>query len=92
LAGQSHSALGTAKVTTAITAKARRVDQTAPKGRYTLGNVRPILEMRDRALVEAREQLPEPKRNFFTIRAKSPIKPMPILESGAVERNRTSTG
>jgi hypothetical protein len=42
-----------------------RIDQTAPKGRYTLDNTARISEMRDRAFAEAREQLPELRLHFF---------------------------
>jgi patatin-like phospholipase/acyl hydrolase len=68
MAGQSHSALGTAKVITGDGHGHRaiwRVDQMAPAGRYTLDNAARIAEMKDRGFTEAREQLPELRRHFF---------------------------
>jgi uncharacterized protein len=68
MAGQSYSALGTAKIITGDVHQRKaiwRIDQTAPQGRYTLDNARRISEMRDRAFAEAREQLPELRRHFF---------------------------
>jgi uncharacterized protein len=68
MAGQAHSALGTAKIVTGDTHERKaiwRIDQTAPEGRYTLDNAARISEMRDRAFAEAREQLPELRRHFF---------------------------
>jgi hypothetical protein len=68
MAGQAHSALGTAKIITGDVHQRKaiwRVDQTAPEGRYTLDNTARISEMRDRAFAEAREQLPELRRHFF---------------------------
>jgi patatin-like phospholipase/acyl hydrolase len=77
MAGQSHSALGTAKILTGDGHDHRaiwRIDQTAPAGRYTLDNAGRIAEMKSRAIVEAREQLPELRRHFFSIPAQ-PFKP-----------------
>jgi hypothetical protein len=68
MAGQAHSALGAAKIITGDVHQRKaiwRIDQTAPEGRYTLDNASRISEMRDRAFAEAREQLPELKREFF---------------------------
>jgi patatin-like phospholipase/acyl hydrolase len=68
MAGQSHSALGTAKILTGDGHDHRaiwRVDQTAPAGRYTIDGAARIAEMKNRAFVEAREQLPELRRQFF---------------------------
>jgi hypothetical protein len=68
MAGQSHSALGTAKILTGDGHNHRaiwRVDQVAPSGRYTLDNAARIAEMKNRAAAEAREQLPELRRHFF---------------------------
>lgn len=68
MAGQAHSALGTAKIITGDLHERRaiwRIDQTAPEGRYTMDNTARIAEMRDRAFAEAREQLPELRRHFF---------------------------
>ena len=68
MAGQAHSALGTAKIITGDIHQRKaiwRIDQTAPEGRYTLDNTARILELRDRAFAEAREQLPELRRHFF---------------------------
>src|SRR2546429_2398429 len=68
MAGQAHSALGTAKIVTGDVHHRKaiwRIDQTEPEGRYTLDNAGRISEMRDRAFAEAREQLPELKRHFF---------------------------
>lgn len=72
MAGQSHSALGTAKIVTGDVHERKaiwRIDQTAPEGRYTMDNASQISEMRDRAFAEAREQLPELKRYFFDVPA-----------------------
>jgi patatin-like phospholipase/acyl hydrolase len=68
MAGQAHSALGTAKIVTGDVHQRKaiwRIDQMAPEGRYTLDNAGHISEMRDRASAEAREQLPELRRHFF---------------------------
>jgi uncharacterized protein len=68
MAGQAHSALGTAKIVTGDVHHRKaiwRIDQTAPEGRYTLDNAGRISEMRDRAFTEAREQIPELRRHFF---------------------------
>jgi patatin-like phospholipase/acyl hydrolase len=68
MAGQAHSALGTAKIITGDVHHRKaiwRIDQTATEGRYTLDNAARISEMRDRAFAEAREQLPELRRHFF---------------------------
>jgi hypothetical protein len=68
MAGQAHSALGTAKIITGDVHHRKaiwRIDQTAVEGRYTLDNAGRISEMRDRAFAEAREQLPELRRHFF---------------------------
>jgi patatin-like phospholipase/acyl hydrolase len=68
MAGQAHSALGTAKIITGdvhLRKAIWRIDQVAPEGRYTMDNAARISEMRDRAFVEAREQLPELRRHFF---------------------------
>jgi hypothetical protein len=65
MAGQAHSALGSAKIVTGDVHHRKaiwRVDQTAPEGRYTLDNAGRISEMRDRAFAKAREQLPELRR------------------------------
>ncbi|RUX33317.1 MULTISPECIES: CBASS cGAMP-activated phospholipase [unclassified Mesorhizobium] len=69
MAGQAHSALGTAKIITGDVHERKaiwRIDQIAPEGRYTLDNASRISEMRDRAFAEAREQLPELRRHFFS--------------------------
>jgi patatin-like phospholipase/acyl hydrolase len=68
MAGQSHSAIGTAKILTGDGHGHRaiwRIDQIAPEGRYTLDNASCIAEMKSRAVAEAREQLPELRRHFF---------------------------
>jgi uncharacterized protein len=68
MAGQAHSALGTAKIVTGDVHHRKaiwRIDQMAPEGRYTMDNAGRISEMRDRAFAEAREQLPEFRRHFF---------------------------
>jgi patatin-like phospholipase/acyl hydrolase len=72
MAGQSHSALGMAKIITGDGHDHRaiwRVDQTAPPDRYTLDNAARIAEMKNRGFTEAREQLPELRRHFFDRRA-----------------------
>jgi predicted acylesterase/phospholipase RssA len=68
MAGQAHSALGTAKIVTGDVHQRKaiwRIDETAQEGRYTLDNAARISEMRERAFAEAREQLPELRRHFF---------------------------
>ena len=68
MAGQSHSALGTAKIITGHGHHHQaiwRIDQVAPTGRYTLDNAGRIAEMKSRAAAEAREQLPELRHHFF---------------------------
>jgi uncharacterized protein len=73
MAGQSHSALGTAKIITGDGHDHRaiwRIDQLAPAGRYTLDNASRIAEMKSRAVAEAREQLPELRRHFFDVPAR----------------------
>lgn len=68
MAGQSHSALGAAKIITGDGHDHRaiwRIDQTAPAGRYTMDDAARIAEMKDRGFTEAREQLPELRRHFF---------------------------
>ena len=68
MAGQAHSALGTAKIITGDVHDRKaiwRIDQAAPEGRYTLDNTARISEMEDRAFAEAREQLPEFRLHFF---------------------------
>lgn len=69
MAGQAHSALGAAKILTGDGHDHRsiwRIDQVAPAGRYSLDNASRIAEMKSRAVAEAREQLPELRRQFFT--------------------------
>nr|WP_213773285.1 CBASS cGAMP-activated phospholipase [Bradyrhizobium sp. dw_78] len=68
MAGQSHSALGAAKIITGDGHDHRaiwRIDQIAPAGRYTMDDAARIAEMKDRGFTEAREQLPELRRHFF---------------------------
>ena len=68
MAGQSHSANGAAMIITGDGHGHRaiwRVNQIAPQDRYTLDNTSRIAEMKDRATVEARQQLPELRRVFF---------------------------
>jgi patatin-like phospholipase/acyl hydrolase len=68
MAGQSYSALGTAKIITGHGPDHQaiwRIDQVAPTARYTLDNAGRIAEMKSRAVAEAREQLPELRRHFF---------------------------
>lgn len=68
MAGQSHSALGAAKIITGDVHDRKaiwRIDQTVPLDRYTLDDVSRIAEMKNRAVVEAREQLPDLRRHFF---------------------------
>ena len=68
MAGQSHSALGTAKIITGDGHGRKaiwRIDQVAPAGRYTMDNAARISEMKNRGFTEAREQLPELRRHFF---------------------------
>ncbi|MGY3532243.1 CBASS cGAMP-activated phospholipase [Bradyrhizobium sp. USDA 4452] len=68
MSGQSHSALGMAKIVTGDGHDHRaiwRIDQTAPPGRYTMDDAGRIAEMKNRGFTEAREQLPELRRHFF---------------------------
>jgi len=68
MAGQSHSALGTAKIVTGDGHEHKaiwRIDQIAPAGRYTMDDAGHIAEMKNRGFTEAREQLPELRRHFF---------------------------
>jgi hypothetical protein len=72
MAGQSHSALGAAKIITGDGHDHRaiwRIDQTASAGRYTMDDAARIAEMKDRGFTEAREQLPELRRHFFDCEA-----------------------
>lgn len=81
MAGQSHSAIGTAKIITGDVHDRKaiwRIDQTAPEGRYTLDNTSLIAEMKSRAIAEAREQLPELRRHFFAEPAAT-FKPCHVL-------------
>jgi hypothetical protein len=81
MAGQSHSALGTAKIVTGDGHDHRatwRIDQTAPAGRYTMDDADRIAEMKNRGFTEAREQLPELRRHFFD-RAAEPFVPFHSL-------------
>ena len=84
MAGQSHSALGTAKIITGDGHQTKaiwRVDQVAPAGRYTLDNASRISEMKDRGFTEAREQIPESAPSFL----RSPggtIRPPPSVAVG----------
>lgn len=74
MAGQSHSAMGAAKIITGDVHERKaiwRIDQTVPLGRYTLDDVSRIAEMKSRAFAEAREQLPELRRHFFQAPAAS---------------------
>jgi uncharacterized protein len=77
MAGQSHSALGAAKILTGDGHDHKaiwRIDQVAPNGRYTMDNASRMAEMKSRAVAEAREQLPELRRRFFTTPA-APFEP-----------------
>jgi len=60
MAGQSHSALGTAKIVTGDVHDRKaiwRIDQTAPKGRYSLDNVARISESMNQLPVRAASNL-----------------------------------
>ncbi len=90
MAGQAHSALGAAKIITGDVHHRKaiwRIDQTAPEGRYTLDNAGRISEMRDRAFAEAREQLPELRREFFHAPAERFV-PLYTTEDAATEDAR----
>jgi uncharacterized protein len=83
MAGQSHSAMGTAKIITGDLHRRKaiwRIDQHAPEGRYALDNTALISEMKSRAHVEAREQLPELRRAFF-YGTTEPLTPVYRLEA-----------
>lgn len=82
MAGQSHSAMGTAKIITGDVHHRKaiwRIDQHAPEGRYTLDNTARIRAMKSRGYAEAREQLPELRREFFYAPAE-PFVPVHRLE------------
>jgi uncharacterized protein len=77
MAGRSDSALGTAKIVTGDGHDRKaiwRVDQIARAGRYTLDDAARIAEMKNRGFTEAREQLPELRRQFSD-RAADPFVP-----------------
>lgn len=81
MAGQAHSAMGVAKIVTGDVHERKaiwRIDQTAPEGRYSLDNAARIAEMKSRAVAEAREQLPELRRHFFS-EAAAPFVPCHFL-------------
>jgi hypothetical protein len=89
MAGQAHSALGAAKIITGDVHSRKaiwRIDQTAPEGRYTLDNAGRISEMRDRAFAEAREQLPELRREFFHAPTEKFV-PFHIVQKAAIAEN-----
>lgn len=68
MAGQSHGAMGMAKIITGDVHHRKaiwRIDQHAPKGRYTLDNTVRVKEMKSRAYAEARVQTPELLREFL---------------------------
>jgi hypothetical protein len=74
MAGQSHSAMGTAKIITGDVHHRKaiwRINQHAPEGRYSLDNTARIKEMKNRANAEARVQIPELRREFFYAPAES---------------------
>jgi len=90
MAGQSHSAMGTAKIVTGDVHYRRaiwRIDQTAPLGRYTLDNVGRITEMKNRGFTEAREQLPILRPHFFAERA-AEFLPFHSLKSANADLDR----
>jgi hypothetical protein len=94
MAGQSHSAMGTAKIVTGDVHHRRaiwRIDQTAPLGRYTLDNAGRIAEMKNRGFTEAREQLPILRPHFFTQQAEAFV-PFHSLKptSGNVDREKST--
>jgi len=67
-ASQSHGALGAAKILTGHGHNHKaiwRVDQSAPRGRYTMDDTARLAGLKNRAFTEAREQLPELRRHFF---------------------------
>ena len=81
MAGQSHSALGTAEIITGDGHDHHaiwRFDQIAPAGRYSMDDADRITEMKNRGFTEAREQLPELRRHFFD-RAAEPFVPFHSL-------------
>lgn len=68
MAEQSRSALGITKIIAGDGHERKaiwRVDQVASAVGYISNNAARIEEMKDRGLTEAREQLPELRRNFF---------------------------
>jgi patatin-like phospholipase/acyl hydrolase len=93
MAGQAHSALGAAKIITGDVHQRKaiwRIDQIAPEGRYALDNARRISEMRDRAFAEAREQLPELRREFFHAPAEKFVPFHHVQEATTAEITRAS--
>ncbi|MET4323586.1 CBASS cGAMP-activated phospholipase [Bradyrhizobium sp. RT5a] len=93
MAGQSHSAMGTAKIVTGDVHHRQaiwRIDQTAPLGRYTLDNAGRITEMKNRGFTEAREQLPILRRHFFAQQAKEFV-PCHSLNSESTDLDRNKS-
>ena len=74
MAGQSHSALGTAKIVTGDVHDSARSGVSTRRhrpGRYTLDNAARIAEMKNRGFTEAREQLPILRPHFFAEQAEA---------------------
>lgn len=70
MAGQSYGSLGIAHILTGHVGGSDhraifRVNQTVPAGNYGLDNTARIADLKDRAMVEARNQKPDLKRVFF---------------------------
>ena len=83
MAGQSHSAMGTAKIITGDVHHRKaiwRIDQHAPEDCYSLDNTARIKDMKSRAFTEARQQTPELLREFFYAPAE-PFVPVYLLEA-----------
>ena len=69
--GQAKGSLGIAHVLTGDVGGAghkaiHRVSQPVPKDAYDLDNTRRITDLKDRAMVEAREQMPDMRRVFLS--------------------------
>ena len=68
MAGQSHGAMGAAKILTGDINERQaiwRINHVAPAARYSMDNTDRIKELKDRANVEARERLPDLRKHFF---------------------------
>ncbi len=68
MAGQSHGAMGAAKIMTGDVNERQaiwRIDHHAPYGRFKIDDPEGIKDLKDRAFAEARECLPDLRKHFF---------------------------